>query len=451
MLVENVYPVIADPYVLHLTPHEGYLRDVSVAPNVNKGDTHMLNDVATDLMSRCDGRTTLGSLLSAMAMKYQGEGFDMGVSCRDYFAELVGEGLIDLHSTPVDGMGLIRGSRDYECPSHFMIELTDQCNLRCAHCYRHSSPECDAQISTPKLLGIIDQMHAHGVSTIELTGGEPTMRADFLEIFHHCAARFNSVAIITNGWFITDSWARQMAEYDNVIVQVDLDGSHAKSHDTLRGREGSFEHSKRAGYALAKHGVRYRAAMNLYRGNFDTIRQTADLAREIGANWFSFSPVTDMGRGREADIISFDQMAQLMDIAKDIEAVHGPDFLRLADEDLLQRAEDEGNCGAGWRSLVLGPDGRVRPCVMVEPKAMDFGNLLEQDYVSFLKGFDGSFFRALGAPGPETCSGCPNDHYCQGCFARTLNANALMLQDLGEMRCHWRQHTGFESFVEKDC
>ncbi|MBL4614264.1 MAG: SPASM domain-containing protein [Magnetovibrio sp.] len=132
--------------------------------------------------------------------------------------------------------------------------------------------------------------------------------------------------------------------------------------------------------------------MNLYGGNFDTIRETADLAHDMGANWFSFSPVTDMGRGRDADIISYDQMAQLMDIAKEIEADHGTEFLCLADEDFLQRAQDEGNCGAGWRSLVLGPDGEVRPCVMVESKAMSLGNVMTQDYVSFLQCFDGSFF-----------------------------------------------------------
>ncbi|MBL4614265.1 MAG: PqqD family peptide modification chaperone [Magnetovibrio sp.] len=243
MHIENVYPVIAIPYVLHLTPHEGYLRDVSVMANVHKGDTHMLNDVATDLLSRCDGQTTVASLLQAMAARYEGEGFDMGHACRDYFAEMVDEGLLDLHSTPIDGSKFIRGSRDYECPSHFMIELTDQCNLRCAHCYRNSTPQCQTQIPTPKLLAIIDEMCAHGVSTIELTGGEPTMRGNFMEIFHHCAPRFNSVAVITNGWFITDAWARQMAEYDNIIVQVDWDESHGAGRDTLRGRDGSFERS----------------------------------------------------------------------------------------------------------------------------------------------------------------------------------------------------------------
>lgn len=65
----------------------------------------------------------------------------------------------------------------------------------------------------------------------------------------------------------------------------------------------------------------------------------------------------------------------------------------------------------------------------------------------FLKSFNGSFFRDLNAPRPETCAGCPNDAYCRGYFARTLNANDIQMQEFGEMRCQWRTRTGFDAFV----
>lgn len=445
--VESAYPTVADHYVLHLTPNEGYLRDVSVVPSVQRGDTSMLNDIAAEVVSRCDGRTRLNDILDSVSETYIGVGFDMHEACRHYLAELIGEGLVELHTEPVDGTARICGSRDHESPSHFMIELTDKCNLRCAHCYRGSSPELGQHIPKEQLLDIIDQMAALGVSTIELTGGEPTMRPDFLDIFHHCATRFASVAIVSNGWFITDEWARQMARYDHVIVQIDLDGSSAEPHDTLRGRSGSFERSVRAGRAMAKHGVKFRMAMNVYRGNFDCIIETAALARDIGANWFSFSPVTDVGRGRNADILTFEQMGQLMRIAGELEAIHGQEFLRLVDEGLMERAAEEGNCGAGWRSLVLGPNGDVRPCVMVQPSAMALGNLLNQDYLTFLESFDGKYFRDLAAPGPETCTGCSNQGYCQGCFARTLNANDQMVQERGQLYCQWRKQKGFDAYV----
>jgi len=327
--VEQAYPAIAENFVLHLTPGEGYLRDVSIAPSAQKGDMHMLNDMAAEVLSRCDGQTTLAEVLGHVRANFAGEGFDLTAECCAYIGDLLQDGLVDLHTTPVVGRDRIRGSRQFECPSHFMIELTDQCNLRCAHCYRDSSPERDQFIATEKLLQILHQMRGHGVSTIELTGGEPTMRRDFLDIFHYCAEHFSSVAIVSNGWFITDEWARQMATYDNVIVQIDVDGARAPAHDTLRGRRGAFDHALRAGRAMSRHGVRYRAAMNLYSGNFDEIIETAALARDLGANWFSFSPVTDLGRGRGADMISFSQMGKLMDIARTLEDIHGADFVRL--------------------------------------------------------------------------------------------------------------------------
>lgn len=450
MSIGESYPAIAEHMILHLTPREGCLRDIRLAPSTHREDTRMLNNLSAELLSRCDGRTPLALILAEVAALFTGEGFDLVGSCREHLAEMMKDGVVDLYPAPVDKRGRITGSREHESPSHFMIELTDRCNLRCAHCYRESSPECYRQIPTERLIKIIDQMADHGVSTIELTGGEPTMRPGFMHIFEHCARRFATVALVTNGWFIDDGMARRMGRAVNAIVQIDLDGSHAKPHDCLRGRPGAFERARNAARALKRHGVRFRAAMNVYAGNFHTIRDTAALAKEVGATWFSFSPVVDLGRGRGAETITYDQMLDLMPLARELETEYGSDFVRIADDRLIQRAEKEGNCGAGWRSLVLGPDGHVRPCVMVNPAAMSLGNLLEQEYGEFIRTFDGAFFRGLKAPGPEYCADCSHGTYCLGCFARTFRAMEVQRLASRAPRCAWREETGFGRYLHAD-
>lgn len=443
MGIEQAYPVIAEHMVLHLTPREGCLRDISLIPSAQRDHTRLLNPVSTELLSRCNGQTPLGMILTELAARYTGDGFDIVAACREHLADLMQDNVLDIYWKPVDGRSRITGSRDYESPSHFMIELTDRCNLRCAHCYRNSSPECSQYIPTHKLLNIIDQMKENGISTIELTGGEPTLRPDFLQIFEHCTNRFATVALITNGWFIDNNLARFIGKKEHVIVQIDLDGAYAAAHDRLRGKPGAFLRALNAACAMKRHNVRFRIAMNVYAGNFDSIADTAMLAREVGASWFSFSPVVDLGRGRSADIIHFDQMAQLGRIANELEAEYGKDFIRGADEQLLQRSKEEGNCGAGWRSLVLGPNGHVRPCVMVDPDSMSMGNLIDTEYKDFLKAFNGSFFRHLKAPGPEYCSDCPHLKYCMGCFARTHRAIEALEKTFPASRCTWREQTGY--------
>ena len=69
--------------------------------------------------------------------------------------------------------------------------LTDRCNLACAHCYSRSGPDCrsETELSTGEALSLIDDLAAAGVPLILFTGGEPLLREDLHDLARAAADR----------------------------------------------------------------------------------------------------------------------------------------------------------------------------------------------------------------------------------------------------------------------
>ena len=72
------------------------------------------------------------------------------------------------------------------------VSLTDRCSLRCSYCMPHDFaawlPNEDL-LTTDELITIIEVAVAQGISEIRLTGGEPLLRPDIVEI----VARINAI------------------------------------------------------------------------------------------------------------------------------------------------------------------------------------------------------------------------------------------------------------------
>ena len=83
---------------------------------------------------------------------------------------------------------------------------------------------------------------------LDLTGGEPMLRDDIVEVFTEVLAHAPALAVLhfpTNGWFAERAAAcsrlvRERRPDVSLIVTVSIDGS-PRLHDRLRGRDGSYD------------------------------------------------------------------------------------------------------------------------------------------------------------------------------------------------------------------
>lgn len=124
---------------------------------------------------------------------------------------------------------------------YLRLSVTDVCNFRCQYCLPNGYKKTDRSfLSIDEITRLIKAFAGLGVWKIRLTGGEPTVRSDFIEIARRISsiAGIRKIACTTNGFKLArDAGSYLQAGITSVNVSVDsLNPEHFKEitgHDVL--------------------------------------------------------------------------------------------------------------------------------------------------------------------------------------------------------------------------
>ncbi len=127
--------------------------------------------------------------------------------------------------------------------------VTRRCNLHCQHCYAsaRSLPHPD-ELTAPEGLALIRELARCRVPALILSGGDPLLRPDLLELIRCAAEHGIHPALSTNGTLIDAAVARDLRAAGAGYVGVSIDGI-GRLHDRFRGLRGAWE--------LALRGLRH--------------------------------------------------------------------------------------------------------------------------------------------------------------------------------------------------
>src|SRR5262245_57576273 len=106
-----------------------------------------------------------------------------------------------------------------------VVELTNRCNLRCAHCFdeRHAGT---GDLPYQLIRRLLDEARACGVTHLSFTGGEPTLHRRFREIVRETVEVGCTFGFVSNGstFHRLYSW---LAEYSRAFkgATFSLDGA----------------------------------------------------------------------------------------------------------------------------------------------------------------------------------------------------------------------------------
>jgi len=272
----------------------------------------------------------------------------------------VGFGLRALRSL----WGAVRGEAR---PLLGTLIVTYRCDLRCAMCDLPTRGDRRKELDTDGLRGVLDGMRDLGVLGVGITGGEPLLRADLLDLVRHGTEQGLLMHLNTNGTLVTDEIARGLAAHGAASVNVSLDGPDAETHDRLRGQKGSFDRVLRAAArlcAVPRRSYRVTLVCALGASNGDRTGRLLERARDLGVDSVSFLPVHDFPANRVAATCGTD--AATADLIARSEGDPLLDNSR-AYLDLFARAyRGEPNpvpCTAPRTSVVVDCYGEVYPCV----------------------------------------------------------------------------------------
>ena len=202
-----------------------------------------------------------------------------------------------------EGDGLSREQR-YRCyPTRYIPlvqwSVTGRCNFRCRHCMMSAPEAAFGELSHASALAIVDQLEECGVLRAGITGGEPFVRRDTLELMD--AFFFNGTAtaeIYTNGALLDEGildFLADRGQTPDVVISFDGVGCH----DWLRGVQGAESMADRAFALCHERGLNAMAQVTLHRGNVDSLRETIRHLGALGCAMARVSPASDLGDWKE--------------------------------------------------------------------------------------------------------------------------------------------------------
>jgi Fe-coproporphyrin III synthase len=156
---------------------------------------------------------------------------------------------------------------------------TRTCNLNCTHCDaiadRRKFP---GELTTDEAKALIDDLAASHVPTLLISGGEPLVRPDMIELIAYASGRGLRVTFSTNGTLITEAAARALREAGVEQVGIAIGGSE-ETHDRLRNRKGSWREAVEGIRILRKEGLGVGIRFTITGANIDDLGEVFSLAQ----------------------------------------------------------------------------------------------------------------------------------------------------------------------------
>ena len=138
------------------------------------------------------------------------------------------------------------------------LAVTYDCNLRCDKCFalKWLNEENKRDYMTVnQIKKMWDEAYKLGAVHVNITGGEPLMRRDIVDVVKALKPKRTLVSIVTTGIFLTEEKARELKKAGLNTFQISLDSSIAVEHDKYRGYKGSYEKVFQAVEIARKVGI----------------------------------------------------------------------------------------------------------------------------------------------------------------------------------------------------
>jgi MoaA/NifB/PqqE/SkfB family radical SAM enzyme len=337
-------------------------------------------------------------------------------------------------------------------PRIVILPLQYVCDARCVMCNiwtlhekRHWEPEeLERVLSHPAL--------ADNVEVVNVTGGEPTMRPDLLEIFEvivRSLRALHTVSLQTNGISAARTERRltpvvELLEAENAggraihfDVNISCDGP-GRIHDRVRGVPGAWK-SLTETVAVAKQLVgrleRGDVTLNLtiVRQNVWHLRQAELAAAELGVPiTFTFPQTTEVYvancESSEQFELTVEERSEVVEFLRGLQtrltgrSAMSRRYCAMLVE-LLTAGERRLGCPLSTGGLFLEPGGRALPCW--RSAELVSGNILDDGVDAVLGRRDAEDYRTVLR---GHCSTCPSNCYVdwnRRMFARAAGQGAV--------------------------
>lgn len=281
--------------------------------------------------------------------------------------------------------------------NYLILYVTSKCNSYCRACFFHENLNKENDLSLEEFKKISEKLGT--VSVLLLSGGEPFLRKDLVEI---CGTfiennKVDTLSIPTNGYLSKEIGAIAeilAVKFPKTVISINpsLDGME-KCHDVIRGAQGSFYQAIETIKELEiikKRCKNIQIVVNsvINKDNTDSLKELTDYLLQFNLDYHAFEIMRGDRRDKTLRFAGLDEIKslhkiavenrkrQIRNILEKIIVIGSIKYLYRIKEESLAGVKWPMICAAGKSILVIYPNGDVSLCELKKPIA----NLRENSY-----------------------------------------------------------------------
>jgi len=291
-------------------------------------------------------------------------------------------------------------------PISVLVEVCYKCNENCIHCFLSNHTKMGMTLNQYEKL--FDQFVEAGTFFVIMTGGEPFLRPDFMQIVAAARKRRLSVTIFTNGTLLTKEIIGNLKALYVQEVHISIYSSYEKTHDTITRLKGSFQKSIWAIKELSRNGISTRIKCPLTNVSVQDIAGLKKIASEFSVE-IQFTTVITAKNNGDKNVHSLrlnqDQLRQ---------ALLDPEVSEHTDKPIRFRENaDYLPCDTVLNGGSVDPYGNVYVCNQWQVKG---GNVLQSSFGEIWKNSKAFHkMRAERLKDLNECKTCELFQFCTRC------------------------------------
>jgi MoaA/NifB/PqqE/SkfB family radical SAM enzyme len=176
-------------------------------------------------------------------------------------------------------------------PGTCQFAINNACNAGCDFCnFNFEKLPKDRWEFVPlsQAREAVDILYRQGIRYLIITGGEPMMHPDYLEIIRHAGEKRMAVLLVTNGSMLNEARIRTLKDHGLTSMIISIDAASAELHEQNRRLPGVCDRIREANRLLKQAGIQTTASVTMSR-LIDDYAGLAPFLKDLGFEHTTFS------------------------------------------------------------------------------------------------------------------------------------------------------------------
>ncbi|MBS9782867.1 MAG: pyrroloquinoline quinone biosynthesis protein PqqE [Arcobacter sp.] len=338
-------------------------------------------------------------------------------------------------------------------PLWLLLELTHKCPLECTYCYNQLDfANTKDEMTKEDWFRVLEEARAMGAVQLGISGGEPLLNKDIVEIVQKATDLKFYTNLITSGIGASPKILKKLKEAGLKTVQLGIQSHDENTMALITNKKSALKDKIAFAKEIKKLGIQLIVNTCITRQNIHQVGEIIEFCEDLGANYLEIANIQYYGwalKNVKALLPNKEQLDKAMEITnyyrekrKDMKVFFVvPDYY----------ATRPKACMNGWGStfLTINPDGVALPCNTANTLPLDFPNVKDYSIEDIWEKSEAfNFFRGDEWMNP-TCRTCPEKEKDFGgcrCQAYALTKNMREADPVCDKSIH---HNVIKQIVEE--